>query len=318
MKKNWLHIIGLFTLLLSANALATNHSDNRWLAPLLQNHLLVGKIYSFEQQQFINEAGLLSELQKTPFVLIGEKHDNSDHHRLEKKILTSLISKQHTNVVFEMLTDQQQPLINTLTSSDTLEQMQQKLEWNDKGWPWEDYGPLINVAVQHNAIITAGNISKSIVHKLYQHQNADQQLSTSRFDTIKSIPESVKEVTLNQVYESHCASMPKDKLIPMVDIQLARDASMANAMIVGASANKEPLPSILIAGGFHTQKNMGVPLHLSQLTDQPLKTVLLVEVIDNRLLPEEYATSLQADYLWFTPKQSDIDYCASLRNKPTS
>lgn len=307
-------IIGLLIMLLPTYG---NAADN-WLAPLLQSHPLVGKIYSFEQHAFISEATLLSELQKTPFVLIGEKHDNADHHRLEEKILNAISSKAPSHIVFEMLTDEQQLLVSTLQPSDTLKQMHQKLQWNDKGWPWKDYGPLINTAVQQGATITAGNISSALLKKIYLQGSATPELTTTRFNSLALIPEFVREKILDQVYESHCATMPKEKLTPMLNIQLARDASMAHAMLPDSQMNETQRPSILIAGSFHTQKDIGVPLHLSQLTRQPVKTLLLAEVNETHEAPEDYATAKETDFIWFTPKQLDIDYCADLRTKPDS
>ena len=306
-------MLGLLSMLLTADA---NAVANNWLAPLLQNHPLVGQIYSVEQQQFISETALLSALQKTPFVLIGEKHDNADHHRLEEKILTTLSSQAPSHIVFEMLTDEQQPLINTLQPSDTLDQMQHKLHWNDKGWPWKDYGPLINTAAQQGAAIAAGNINSALLKKIYLQGKSTPELATARFNSMQSIPESVKEQILDQVYKSHCETMPKEKLTPMLQIQLARDASMASAMISDTQIiNEKQRPSISIAGSFHTQKSIGVPLHLRQQTQLSIKTLLLAEVSETNEDPGDYATSLEADFIWFTPKQQDIDYCADLRTK---
>lgn len=304
-------LIGVLVALLPAYSSATNN----WLAPLLQNHPLVGKIYNLEQQAFLSETELLSELRSTTYVLVGEKHDNADHHRLEDKILTAINSPTPPYIIFEMLTDEQQPLINTLQTSDTLLQMHEKLQWNDKGWPWEDYGPLINTALQQGATISAGNINSALLKRIYKEGSANQELATARFKSMILIAEPVREKILDQIYESHCAMMPKEKLTPMLTIQIARDASMAYAMIHDTKTNKARRPSILIAGSFHTQKNIGVPLHLRQLTQQPVKTLLLAEVSDSYENPSDYATSSEADYIWFTPKQPDIDYCADLRTQ---
>lgn len=305
----------LFIGLLAALLPAYSSASGNWLAPLLQNHALVGKIYSLEHQAFLSETDLLSELRSTAYLLIGEKHDNADHHRLEEKILTALNSPTPPYIVFEMLTDEQQLLTKTLQPNDTLQQMHDKLQWNDKGWPWRDYGPLINRAVQQGATITAGNINSALLKRIYKEGSANPELAAARFKSMISIAESVREKILDQIYESHCAMMPKEKLTPMLTIQLARDASMASAMIRDAETNKAPRPSILIAGSFHTQKNIGVPLHLHQLTRQPIKTLLLAEVSESHENPGDYASFQEADYIWFTPKQLDIDYCAGLRTQ---
>ncbi|BBB29010.1 ChaN family lipoprotein [Neptunomonas japonica] len=289
-----------------------SQANAEWSAPLLQNHPLVGKIYSLDDQAYITEKTLITDLQKSHYVLVGEKHDNEDHHRLELQLLESLLNKPHTRVVFEMLTDEQQSNIALLSSTDSKDQIHRKLSWNDKGWPWKDYAPLIHNSLLKGANISAGNINRATIKQIYQQKNNDTLFNETPFKTLKNIPEVAKKQILNQVFESHCQLMPKAQLAPMMTIQLTRDASMANAMLIG----KEP--SILIAGSFHTQKNIGVPLHLRQVTKQTTKTVLLAEVRKNQLQPEDYASLSEADYIWFTPKQVEKDYCASLRDKHKS
>ncbi|WP_169565750.1 ChaN family lipoprotein [Neptunomonas japonica] len=286
-----------------------SQANSEWSAPLLQNHSLVGKIYSLDDKAFITEKALITDLQKSRYVLIGEKHDNEDHHRLELQLLESLLNKPHTHVVFEMLTDKQQSKIALLTPTDSKSQIHTKLAWNDKSWPWKDYAPLIQRSLSKGANISAGNINRATIKQIYQQKNNDTLFNETPFKTLKNIPEVAKKQILNQVFESHCQLMSKAKLAPMMTIQLARDASMSNAMLT----NQEP--TILIAGSFHTQKNMGVPLHLRQVTKQTTKTVLLAEVRTNQSQPEDYVSLSEADYIWFTPKQVDKDYCESLREK---
>lgn len=285
----------------------TSKANTVWSAPLLQNHPLVGKIYNVKQEKFISQEILITALKKSPYVLIGEKHDNADHHRLELQLLESLVNKPHTQVVFEMLTDEQQSNISLLKADDNLVQMHEKLAWNDKGWLWSDYAALIQTSISHGAQIRAGNISRPIIKQIYQQNNIDALSNKVRFQTIKNISETAKEQILNQVFESHCQLMPKTKLVPMMTIQLARDASMANAI----STSKKP--SILIAGSFHTQKNVGVPLHLEKNGDQTSTTLLLAEVKQSGLKPGSYASPDEVDFIWFTPKQVEKDYCEGLR-----
>ena len=145
-----------------------SYASTEWSAPLLQNHPLVGKIYSVDDQAFITEKALLANLRRAHYVLIGEKHDNEDHHRLELQLLESLLNKPHTHVVFEMLTDKQQNNIALLTSDDSKDQIRTKLAWNDKGWPWKDYAPLIQNSLKKGASISAGNIHRATINQIYR------------------------------------------------------------------------------------------------------------------------------------------------------
>jgi uncharacterized iron-regulated protein len=77
-----------------------------------------------------------------------------------------------------------------------------------------------------------------------------------------------------------------------------------------------PGKSILIAGNYHVNKLNGVPKHLSELT--PERKTLVIQIIE---VSDDYETVAmlnseklkQADYLWFTPRWTDKDYCDDMR-----
>ena len=132
--------------------------------------------------------------------------------------------------------------------------------------------------------------------------------------TINHIDHTVKEALLEQIYQGHCRMTEKDRLVGMLTIQLARDAMMAWQM-----ANSPQKPVVLVAGATHSRKDLGVPLHLKQLTknSSTITTLLLVEVQEDLSQPQDYVTQDQADYIWFTPKQVSVDYCANFKRSHT-
>ena len=104
--------------------------------------------------------------------------------------------------------------------------------------------------------------------------------------------------------------MPHKQLQPMVDIQLARDASMADAMLT----HRTSTGAVLIAGGFHVQKSLSVPLHLKARSPELKQAIILLsEVAEDLTRPEDYLDNRNADYLWLTPKQDEKDHCAEMR-----
>ena len=53
-------------------------------------HPLVGKIYRIAHARQVSESDLIEAASAADFVLIGERHDNRDHHRLQARIVRSL------------------------------------------------------------------------------------------------------------------------------------------------------------------------------------------------------------------------------------
>jgi len=297
----------------------------QWAAPLLQSHPLVGKIIRLHDHRTLSSSELINDLAPIPVVLIGEKHDNDDHHLIERWLIEHLFSnggnrgdpsdikdKRTTSLVLEMLTDEQPTADINAHMTDVERQTQ--LKWNNNNWPWKDYGPSIQSALIRHFPLLSGNISRNGIMQIYQHGIP----ANERFDSTVDIPNLVKAQIKEQVYESHCQLMPRDTLTPMVDVQLARDASLASAIKSRTTDN-----AILIAGSFHVNKSMGVPLHLdANQPNQTWKTLQLVEVTKSKTQVDDYINQSTADYVWFTPKQSDKDYCddmrSQLKKKPTS
>ena len=53
-------------------------------------HPLVGQIYRVADGGLVSETELIEAAAAADFVLIGERHDNRDHHRLQARIVRSL------------------------------------------------------------------------------------------------------------------------------------------------------------------------------------------------------------------------------------
>ncbi|WP_019620347.1 ChaN family lipoprotein [Amphritea japonica] len=267
-------------------------------------------IYSTQSGLSISYTKLLNELTTSRFILVGEKHDNPHHHQLELMLLQDLQNKSHTRVVLEMLDEQQTSNLDELTPRNKTEEIKDILNWNDRSWPWDDYGPLISSALANGNQIAAGNLSKPLLMQIYKHSLPEE----ARFETVKAVPETIQAAILQQVYDSHCQAIPLTQMEPMAQIQISRDASMAFAMNHQLPANAQ---SILFAGAFHARKDSGVPLHLKMLSEEKSSTLLLIEIEEeetqDRGLSEE--DKKLADYIWFTPRSEKKDYCASLRQQ---
>jgi hypothetical protein len=71
-------------------------------SPLGAEHPLVGRIWSTRAGRFVDEATLRAALRG--YVLLGEKHDNVDHHALQAQLLDAMREGgRRPAVAFEML-----------------------------------------------------------------------------------------------------------------------------------------------------------------------------------------------------------------------
>lgn len=274
-------------------------------------HPLNGKIIAIATGEPVSQAELIETLRHRRLVLVGEKHDNPEHHARELLLLQALQNGPKTRLVLEMLDEQQSGNINTLSSASSDTEIRKQLNWNDRNWPWQDYGPLISTALKNGNQLRTGNLSKPVLMQIYQSGVPDQP----RLSTVSEIPEAIRTTIRQQVYESHCRTMPIDQMGPMTDIQISRDASMAYALTHQLG---EQMQSILITGAFHARKDTGVAQHLQKLTSEAVTSILLTET-DEAIKTVGDAVKLNTgvtDYVWFTSRSEEKDYCAALQQQP--
>ena len=66
----------------------TKVSDAKeWRSQFFQDHPLVAKIWDSHKQSLVNEQEFYRELLEYDYILLGETHNNPDHHQLQSQIL---------------------------------------------------------------------------------------------------------------------------------------------------------------------------------------------------------------------------------------
>ncbi|AOG23529.1 ChaN family lipoprotein [Acidovorax sp. RAC01] len=179
-------------------------------------------------------------------LLLGEQHDAPEHQRLQRDTVQRLAARgQLAAVVMEMA--ERGHGTTGLPTSATPAQAQAALQWNDAAWPWQAYGPVVMAAVQAGVPVLGGNLPRSTMRAAMQDTAWDAHLPT---------PALQRQYTA--LREGHCGLLPESQIAPMARIQMARDASMAQA-VQGAMQPGKTV--VLIAGAGHVHRSMGVPTH---------------------------------------------------------
>lgn len=259
---------------------------------------------------------LATDLADRRFVLLGEKHDNPEHHDIQAEILRRMIAVgRKPALVWEMIGRGKQPAIDDFLEAGgtDADAFADAVGWAETGWPdWKFYRPIAEQALAAGLPIIAGNLDSATVRAISQDDLAETDLGkTLRLD--EPVPEQVMEMLLDEVYRGHCGLIPRDKLSPMVSVQIARDASLAEAMVRSAGMADG---AVLIAGGQHARRDTGAGFHLEQRFGG--KNIASIGLLEGDLeivwAGEENAVPANRfDYVWYTdPAQPDKDYCADL------
>ncbi|PTQ66562.1 ChaN family lipoprotein [Pseudomonas sp. GV071] len=263
-----------------------------WQAPNGRDHADLGVIRDLHSGEQLTPELLIERLAPAPRVLVGEQHDNPDHHALELWLLQALEQKRaQGSVLMEMLNPDQQAKVDQARGHEVAD-LPAALAWQ-KNWEWSMYGPIVRHALAQPYPLLAANLDRSEIMGIYKTRPV---LAGSA-----STAPSVQAPLLEQIRESHCGLLPEEQLPSMLAVQQQRDRRMAQRLVAA------PQPALLFAGAFHVRRDLGVPLHLGDLgAGQGSVSLVLAEV--GKPVP---ATS--ADYVWYTPALPDKDHCAELR-----
>lgn len=266
-----------------------------WQSPEGRDDARLGQIIELASGRPLSPGQLLDALQAAPLLLIGEQHDNPDHHALQLWLLEQLAQRRPGGaLLLEMLNPDQQARVEAVRAA--LRRGEQPalpdaLAWQP-GWDWTQYRALVEWGLRQPAPLLAANLDQDEIRALYRARRLPEGA--------RSNAPSVHEVLLAQLRQSHCGLLPEAQLPAMLAIQQQRDRRMAERLLAAAK------PAVLLAGGFHVRRDLGVPLHLEDLGETRAKVLMLAEV---GRMPE----AREADYVWFTPAQPAVDHCAGLR-----
>lgn len=299
-----------------------------WTVPLLKDHPLAGRIWSFGAKRFVNLDRLAAAIRSADMVLLGEVHDNRDHHRLQAWAIRqrSALSPKPA-VVFEHIRANQQAAltaVNTLAGrgKETMpaQDFFRILEWDRSGWPRaEIYELLVDAVLRARLPIVAGDPPQTAVRAVAK-QGASVLPSDehTRLDLDRELEPALQESLLDELAASHCGVMPKAAMANMATAQRYRDAHQAAALTQALGASGA---AILVAGNGHVRADRGVPWHLARMAPgRSVVTVMLLEVEAGKsaaaaYLPIVPGARAAADFVIFTPRAERSDPCEALRRR---
>lgn len=309
----WRNLIPVLTALL----LAACAQDGAWLSPLARDHPLVGRVWQPVPGRFTAPADVAQAAAAADFLLLGETHDNPDHHRLQARLVgVAAETGRRPAVVFEMIAeDQGQALARWRADKpENAAALGDAVGWKAAGWPaFSTYRAIAEAALAADLPIRAGSPPRALVRKV--GRQGLKALDGPRRRLLSAPqPKPAEDGMRRALFDSHCGLVPKSALTPMLNVQRMRDAILADNMLRNADG------AVLITGSGHARKDFGVPLHLARRAPgRKTLAVAFVEVADGETAPESYAETfggvLPFDYVWFTPRFDDTDHCAELEKR---
>ncbi len=306
-----------------------------WQSENQRNHPLVGRIWSVEKNDFVTVRELGREMALARFVLLGEVHDNPDHHLWQAWAIRTISKLRGSRIVegapqvdiiaMEMVRVDQNAALDKFYGRDVLVPRPRKprdfarmLKWDKSGWPdFKIYAPIIEQALYEQIVIVPASVSRNFTRRLSKEGEAalaDGELS--RLSLATPLPETQTTALSKEILDSHCGLIPESAVPRMSFIQRFRDATMADSLLAVATGKG----GILIAGNGHVRRDRGVPWYLEErgVPADAIVSLKQVEVNGDSTDPADYVEREAdgrpvADYIVFTPRKERPDPCAEMR-----
>ena len=246
------------------------------------------------------EQARLNTLLPTDALLLGEQHDAPEHHRLERQTVEHLAAR-HALAAVALEMAEQGHATTGLPPTASEAAVRQALAWNDRGWPWATYGPVVMSAVRAGIPVLGANWPAARVREAMADATLDARLPPAAFARQRQ-----------RIADAHCQLLPESQLTPMTRVQIARDRAMAQTV---ADAQQPGRTVLLIAGGGHVDRALGVPWHLPQNIQSKVLLALSGQAqaaTDSEAIDTD--TLAPGDVLWRTPARPPRDHCAELKH----
>ncbi len=293
--------------------------DVAWTSPLHRDHPLVGRIWDTRAGRFATEAELRAALvaSRQPFLLLGETHDNPDHHVLQARLLQAVLeSGRRPSLAFEMLDAEQQPAVSAVLSgpAPSPAALAAAVGWDRSGWPaFSFYEPLFRLGLDAKLLVLAVNLSRQDARAVIRGgEEAVPPPLRELLDRAGPLSPEEERAWRAEMAASHCGHLPEHALGPMVLAQRTRDAHLARALAGGSTGDG----AVLITGAEHAREDRGAGAFLPLTGAAWPETVVSVafrEVdAEDRTPP---AGPLPWDFVVFTPRVDRGDPCAGMPAK---
>jgi len=288
-----------------------------WQTSLHADSEHAGTLWDTRAGEAVTPAEMVARLAEARFVLIGEVHDNPDHHRLQGWIIARLAEAGLSpTVVMEMISaDKADALADYLAKPDaTAAGLGPALNWDESGWPaWREYQPIAEAAFAAGLDIVAGNPTGAMTRETAQSGLDALGARKAALSLDAPLAPALSDALMDELYDGHCEMVPRERLSPMAQVQRLRDAAMADAML---GAGDE---AVLIAGNGHVRADRGVPWYLrARAPEASAAVVMHVELDGSGAEPADYVQrgpdgAPLADFVWLTPRAERPDPCEQMR-----
>jgi uncharacterized iron-regulated protein len=253
-------------------------------------------------------------LQGDAVVMLGEVHDNAEHHRLRLEVLRrAFAAGWRPAIAMEQLDRERQADIDRARRekpSDARHLIALAAPSSGRAggaWNWDFYRPFVALALEYDVPLIAANLSSSDTTKIVRggYSAVFDDASIAMLGLDQPIAADWQAAQEREIDAGHCQALPQPMWPRMARAQFARDAVMAAALREHAGSGV-----VLLAGNGHVRRDIGVPRWMSGAWQGRIFTVAHLERGDESTLASAFDAVVQ------TPPAPRPDPCAILKRAP--
>jgi uncharacterized iron-regulated protein len=205
-------------------------------------------------------------LQGHTLALLGEVHDNAEHHRQRTAILRRALEAgwRPAFVMEQFDIDRQADIERCRRERPHDARHLIACTGAARGWDWDFYAPVIALALKFELPLLAGNLPRATAAKL-SRESAEQVFGAMRAREL-GLHEARDPAWLaameREIDLGHCGALPRSAVAGIARGQFARDAVMARLLREHAARG-----AVLLAGTGHVRRDIGVPRWLADVAD---------------------------------------------------
>lgn len=197
-------------------------------------------------------------------LVFGEQHDQVDQQRQVAEAIRALASRGRLQAVVLEMAEHGSGTAGLAVDADE-PAVRDALAWNEAGWPWAQYGPVVMAAVRAGVPVLGGNLPRAAMRQAMVDTRLDDMVTAAARDALSKA-----------ISEGHCGLLPDSRLPGMLRIQIARDRSMADVVNGALAEPGSQRQVLLLTGEQHASRDTGVPWHLQQVGPLPASAIRVV------------------------------------------
>ena len=210
-------------------------------------------------QEVDTAAQVAAEADGADIVIVGEVHDNPEHHRLQADLVDAI---GPSAVVFEMLTPAQARVARESAAEGA--ELGAALGWEDSGWPdFAMYAPIFAAAEAAGARVYGAAVPRDqVVEAMQAGLPAAFRGDAARYGLGAVLDPAEQETREAGQMAAHCDALPEDMLPAMVRAQRLKDAAFARTTLQALRDTSGPV--VVITGNGHARTDWGMPRYIAR------------------------------------------------------